>query len=313
MITFGPVPSRRLGRSLGINNIPPKICSYACVYCQVGKAIKIQGNRQEFYKPAEIYEAVKKHLETLGQKGEKVDYLSFVPDGEPTLDIHLGEEITMLKDFGLPIAVITNASLLTDAKVREELMLADLVNIKVDAVSTDIWKRVDKPFKHLDLNAILNAILIFSTQYQGILYTETMLVKDKNDQAAELDKIAEFIGQVDPHVAYIGIPTRPPAEDIQPADEQALSYAYHAFKEQVETVELLTGTDPGQFGSTGDPVQDILSITAVHPMSYDALWDFLAKNNVSLDVIQDLVDKGLLIETEYQGRKFFMRRFKKKN
>ena len=311
MITFGPVPSRRLGRSLGINNIPPKICSYSCVYCQIGKAIKIQTNRQEFYSPDEIFNDVKQTIEKLREKGEKIDYLSFVPDGEPTLDINLGKEIEMLKTLGIPIAVITNASLIDDPQVREELKKADLVNVKVDAVSPDKWKLTDKPHKDLDIKRIMDGILIFSSQYEGILYTETMLVKGKNDSPDELEKIAEFVGQVEPHVAYIGIPTRPPAEDIEPADEQTLNFAYQAFKQYVDDVEMLTGTDPGQFGSTGDPVQDILSITAVHPMSLEALDKFLQKNNISMQVVADLLREGKLIETTYQGKKFYVRRFRK--
>ena len=311
MITFGPVPSRRLGRSLGINNIPPKICSYSCVYCQIGKAIKIQTNRQEFYRPDEIFNDVKQTIEKLREKGEKIDYLSFVPDGEPTLDINLGKEIEMLKTLGIPIAVITNDSLIDDPQVREELKKADLVNVKVDAVSPDKWKLTDKPHKDLDIKRIMDGILIFSSQYEGILYTETMLVKGKNDSPDELEKIAEFVGQVEPHVAYIGIPTRPPAEDIEPADEQTLNFAYQAFKQYVDDVEMLTGTDPGQFGSTGDPVQDILSITAVHPMSLEALDKFLQKNNISMQVVADLLREGKLIETTYQGKKFYVRRFRK--
>ncbi len=311
MITFGPVPSRRLGRSLGINNIPPKICSYSCVYCQIGSAIKIQANRQEFYKPDEILNAVEQHLKRLEQEGENVDYLSFVPDGEPTLDINLGKEIQMLKKFGIPIAVITNASLIDDPQVRDELNLADLVNIKVDAITPGVWKYTDKPHKTLDLQKILDGILVFASQYQGILYTETMLVKGKNDSPGEIEKIADFIGQVQPHVAYIGVPTRPPAENVEPADEQTLNYAYQAFKARTDNVELLTGTDPGQFASTGDPVQDILSITAVHPMSFDALDKFLLKTGTPFTVVLDLIEKGLLIETTYQGKKFYVRRFKR--
>ncbi len=311
MITFGPVPSRRLGRSLGINNIPPKICSYSCVYCQIGKAIKIQAQRQQFYQPQTIYDEVARTLDILHKKGEKVDYLSFVPDGEPTLDINLGKSIDLLKPLGIPIAVITNASLIDDPQVRDELSKADLVNVKVDAVTPEIWKITDKPHKNLDLNKILNGILIFSSQYQGILYTETMLVKGKNDSQQEIEKIAQFIGQVEPHTAYIGIPTRPPAEQIQPADENTLNFAFHTFKKYTDNVELLTGTDPGEFASTNDPVQDILAITAVHPMSLEALDKFMQKNNIPISILQQLVNEGKLIETTYQGKKFYVRRFKR--
>ncbi|HSL41575.1 MAG TPA: radical SAM protein, partial [Desulforhopalus sp.] len=111
LMIFGPVPSRRLGRSLGINNIPPKICSYACLYCQVGRTTRMTIDRQEFFRPEEILAAVQAKLEETAQAGEPVDYLSFVPDGEPTLDINLERTIALLRPLKIPIAVITNTSL----------------------------------------------------------------------------------------------------------------------------------------------------------------------------------------------------------
>lgn len=122
---FGPVPSRRLGKSLGVNNIPYKICTYSCLYCQVGKAIKMQVNRQEFYKPADLADEVKRILGRIKNKNEYPDYLTIVPDGEPTLDINLGKLIVMLKTTGVPVAVITNSSLINLPEVREDLLLSD--------------------------------------------------------------------------------------------------------------------------------------------------------------------------------------------
>ena len=111
-IAFGPVPSRRLGKSIGINNIPPKYCSYACIYCQLGRAIKMEYQRQEFYKPEEVIEKVTQQVRKAEERGEQLDYLTFVPDGESTLDIHLGKEISGLKKLGYKLAIITNSSLI---------------------------------------------------------------------------------------------------------------------------------------------------------------------------------------------------------
>jgi wyosine [tRNA(Phe)-imidazoG37] synthetase (radical SAM superfamily) len=133
MIAFGPVPSRRLGRSLGINNIPPKVCSYSCVYCQLGRTLKMQVERQAFHLPEEILVAVQKKVNSVKAAGESIDYLTFVPDGEPSLDINLGHAIELLRPLGLPIAVITNASLIWREDVRTDLRKADWVSLKVDA------------------------------------------------------------------------------------------------------------------------------------------------------------------------------------
>ena len=129
MLTFGPVPSRRLGRSLGINNIPPKVCTYSCVYCQLGSTIKMRIKRQNFFKPSEIQKEIKKKIEKVHEVGENIDYLTFVPDGEPTLDINLSREIDLLKPLGIKIAVITNASLIWREDVRNELIKADWVSL----------------------------------------------------------------------------------------------------------------------------------------------------------------------------------------
>ena len=139
-----------------------------------------------------------------------------------------------------------------------------------------------------------------------------MLVKDRNDKPEEIQKIAQFIGQVGPHTAYIGVPTRPPAEDIEPADPQAINFAYQEFKKYLDSVELLTGTDPGDFGASKNPIEEILAITSVHPMSFDALDKFLLKHNIPWARILDLVQQGELIETDFHGKKFYLRKIKKK-
>lgn len=112
MLAFGPIPSRRLGRSLGINNIPSKNCTYSCIYCQLGQTFKKNFERRKFHEPKEILNAVRNKIIKVEELGEKIDYLTFVPDGEPTLDINLGIEIDLLKDLGIKIAVITNSSLI---------------------------------------------------------------------------------------------------------------------------------------------------------------------------------------------------------
>ena len=145
LIAFGPVPSRRFGQSLGINNIPPKICTYSCIYCQLGRTNNQIVQREYFYKPKEINHTVKDKIKEAKERGETIDYLTFVPDGEPTLDINLGKEIELLKTLDIRIAVITNASLLWRKDVRDELRKADWISLKIDAVSQSIWHRTNRP------------------------------------------------------------------------------------------------------------------------------------------------------------------------
>ena len=171
VIAFGPIPSRRLGRSLGINNIPPKTCTYSCTYCQLGRTTKMQVERQSFYDPEEVLHAVQSKAEKAREAGEPVDYLTFVADGEPTLDINLGREIELLKPLGIPIAVITNASLAWREDVRRDLMGADWISLKVDTVEESIWRQIDRPHGTLKLTAILDSMRRFGRDYAGKLVT----------------------------------------------------------------------------------------------------------------------------------------------
>jgi len=164
-ILFGPVPSRRLGQSLGINNIPPKTCTYGCAYCQLGHTTRSRTERQAFYEPEEILRAVEKKIEEIQRAGETVDYLSFVPDGEPTLDINLGRSIDLLKSFNIPIAVITNTSLIWQPAVREDLSLAHWGSLKFGSVEEGLWRRVDRPHRKLELPLMLEGALEFSGSF----------------------------------------------------------------------------------------------------------------------------------------------------
>jgi len=310
-IIFGPVPSRRLGRSLGINNIPHKVCSYSCAYCQVGKADTMQVERQVFYSPDAIARQVELKLQSLSF-ADFPDYLTLVPDGEPTLDIHLGKLIVRLKSFGIPVAVITNSSLIHRKDVQYELMHADYISVKVDTVNHDSWKKINKPHKELDLESILMAIPDFSKAYKGMLVTESMLTKGINDTEEELTQLARYLKKIKSDIAYIAIPTRPPAfEGIYPADEAAVTLAYDIFSYFCISAELLIGYEGNAFASSGNFADDILSITAVHPMREDAVMELLHKTNGGISLLNRLIEKRMLKKLEFNGSAFYLRKFTK--
>jgi len=309
VIAFGPVPSRRLGRSLGINNIPPKVCTYSCVYCQLGRTIKMQVERRAFYEPEEIWRDVQHKVEKAKEVGESVDHLTFVPDGEPTLDVNLGREIELLKPLGIKIAVITNGSLVWREDVREHLMRADWVSLKVDATREEVWRRVNRPHRTLQLASILDGMLEFARAYSGELATETMLVEGINDSDDHLREVADFVACLRPARAYLSIPTRPPAEGwVRPPAERVVNRAYQVLSKRVNQVEYLIGYEGNAFAFTGNVEDDLLSITAVHPMREEAVSEFLARAGADWPVVQGLIAQGQLIEMEYEGRKFYMRK-----
>jgi len=309
-IVFGPVPSRRLGKSMGVNNIPPKICTYSCVYCQVGKTLKMEVERSLFYDTKEVVKIVEETVKKFQQKNEVIDYISFVPDGEPTLDLELGEKLRQLRHLGIKIAVISNASLIWQEEVREDLRGADWVSLKIDALTPSIWRKVDRPHRYLELDDILEGIKTFSKNYPGSLNTETMLVQDINDQEEEIHKIARFIKKLNLHRCYISIPTRPPAVKwAKPPLPEKITMAHHIFQEYNLPVECLLGFAVQPFGYTGDIKRDLLSITAVHPMRESEIMNYLKKADSDWQVMENLIKDKELIETSYGNQKFYVRNF----
>jgi wyosine [tRNA(Phe)-imidazoG37] synthetase (radical SAM superfamily) len=311
-ITFGPVPSRRLGRSLGINNIPPKVCSYSCVYCQVGRTVELAAERSTFYPPEEVVREVEARVREVRERGEAIDYLAFVPDGEPTLDVHLGREIAGLRPLGIPVAVISNASLLGREDVRSDLARADWVSLKVDAVREDVWRRLNRPHGSLRLDDQLQAGLRFSRRFAGTLATETLLVAGLNDRETHIGELGRYLEALGPDVAYLSVPTRPPAEEwvLAPADDVVFRAWQSLSSRLADTrVELLVGDEGNAFASSGDARADLLAITAVHPMREDAVRDLLARAGARWPLVEQLVRQGLLARREHRGQAFFMRRF----
>ena len=307
-IVYGPVPSRRLGYSLGINNIPPKKCPYSCIYCQLGRTSDIQIERRAFYNPQRVGQRVKERVKQIGEKSESVDYITFVPHGEPTLDINLGKEIELLRGLGIKVAVITNASLVWREDVRQDLQKADWVSLKVDAVTPRIWHSINRPHKYLKLGTILEGIHKFARAFGGELTTETMLVRGVNDDLDEVRRVADFLAELRPDRAYLAIPTRPPAEPVSPASEQTMNAAYRTFSERLDAVEYLTGYEGNAFASTGNVTDDLLGITAVHPMREEAVTELLNRLGTNRESVQELIDEGSLVQLEYQGRRFYARK-----
>jgi wyosine [tRNA(Phe)-imidazoG37] synthetase (radical SAM superfamily) len=309
MIAFGPVPSRRLGRSLGINNIPPKSCSYSCVYCQVGPTRHQEIIPRVFYDPASVVQAVTQRIDAARQRGENIDYVTFVPDGEPTLDINLGTIIDLLRPLEIKIAIISNASLIWRSDVSQVLSKADWVSVKVDTVDEATWRTINQPHHELRFATILQGIQHFAATYQGMLCTETMLVAGINDTAEHMQGVADFLQTINPHNVYLAAPIRPPADaTIRIPGENTIVQAYEILHSQLTNVQYLIGYEGDDFSSTGDPARDLLAITAVHPMREEAVRQFLARANLDWSLVEELLQTGELTEVSFAGRRFYMRR-----
>jgi len=310
MISFGPLPSRRLGKSLGINNImAPKVCSYNCLYCQVGRSRHLTIARQEFFEPELIFKTVSHHL--LKLKSENYpDYLTFVSNGEPTIDIKLGKSIKLLKIIGIPIAVLSNGALLFQESARDDLYLADWVSLKIDAGENKIWQTINQPAEGLNFEKVMTSINLFSREFKGILCTESMLVKGINDSQENLTNIAGFIKDLNPAKSYLSIPTRPPAlRTVIPADIEKLNLAWQIFNNHHILTEYLTGFEGSETGYTGNIYTDILNITAVHPLREDSMQKLLQNDNADFQVVTSLINQHLIKSTFYNGNKYYLREY----
>ena len=310
-IAFGPVPSRRLGRSVGINTIPPKTCTYSCVYCQLGRTDSMGATRRRFHGPEAVASAVERKVRTVREAGERIDVLTFVPDGEPTLDADLGAEIRALRPLGVPIAVISNGSLLHLEAVRRDLAAADWVSLKLDAADERTWHAVDRPHRSLTLGGIVGGMATFRDAFAGELVTETMLVSGVNDGPRHLEALAAVLGTIGPRVAYLAVPTRPPAERwVRAPDEEAVIRAYQIVARAVARVELLTGYEGNAFPATGDSEQDLLSIGAVHPLRAEAVNELLRRNGDGWATVDRLVHDGRLVRLTFEDRTYYLRRLR---
>jgi wyosine [tRNA(Phe)-imidazoG37] synthetase (radical SAM superfamily) len=264
--------------------------------------------REAFQSVDVIVEAVAAKVEAARDAGEWIDYLTFVPDGEPTLDEALGRLIESLHPLGIPIAVVTNGSLLHHAAVREALALADLVSIKVDGVDEATWRRVNRPHGRLELPLVLEGMRVFAAGFEGRLVTETMLMDGLNDGEPLLRATASFVAELEPAVAYLAVPTRPPAESwVRAATPTALTRAYEVFRALVGRVELLVDYEGDAFTPTGDPREALLGITAVHPMRKGAVIRLLARAGAAVSLLPELVERGELVEVSYAGHHYYLR------
>ena len=268
----------------------------------------MQVERCPFYEPEDIFESVGKQVKKAGKKGESIDYLTFVSDGEPTLDANLGHEIDLLKSIGIKIGIITNASLIFREDVREDLMKADWVSLKFDSAWKSNWRRINRPHRKLELSLILRGMLDFSRIFTGELVTETMLVQGINTDTDILKEMAGFLSGLNPAKAYLAIPTRPPAENwVHPPGPEDINVAFQVFHEKLDQVEYLIGYEGDAFAFTGNVEEDLLSITSVHPMRESAVSEFVKIADADWSLVHQLITQSKLVETEYEGQKFYLR------
>jgi wyosine [tRNA(Phe)-imidazoG37] synthetase (radical SAM superfamily) len=310
MDVFGPVQSRRLGLSLGVNHLPPKTCTYSCVYCQLGRTSFMTTNRSYFSDARLVTDHIHQRVDELAKDGIRPDTITFVPNGEPTLDRSLGDVIKNLHPLGIQTAIITNASLLWHPECHAQVMNADIVSIKVDSVIESTWHKIDRPHGTLSLDEVFNGIHWFAQIFKGTLLTETMLVKGLNDSRTEAQAAATFIADLKPDTAYLALPLRPPAEDwVEAPDAEDLIHIFDIFSAHIDHVELMMDLPESKLAAGKDAAGILLSTLAVHPLSQSDIDAYLEKNQITPVQLDGFINEGLIRRVPHKDTHFYLRNY----
>lgn len=272
---FGPVPSRRLGRSLGIDPVPFKTCNWNCVYCQLGRTAPFTLERREYVPKTEILAQVQ---EILAERPRSdVDWVTFVGSGETCLHSELGWLINAVKqETELPVAVITNGSLLYLPEVRRDLLAADAVLPSLDAASERLYRKINRPHRSLTLETLISGLKAFRTEYGGQLWVEVMLIKGLNDGVRDLQALSAALESIRADEIHLLLPTRPPAEAwVEPPDEATLQRAQFILGQRARLIAETSGTF--DLSAEGSVTEALLSILTRHPMCESNLLATLEK------------------------------------
>jgi len=266
---YGPVPSRRLGRSLGIDTVPLKTCNWNCVYCQLGRSTPVVNTRREYLPKADILGEVNEAL-SLHQPGD-IDWITFVASGETTLHNGIGWLIRRVKETtDIPVAVITNGSLLYQADVRDDLVACDAVLPTLDAGSGELYRQLNRPHSDLTFERQVEGLTAFRQEFTGKLWIEVMLVRGINDTEQALKDLRALLDRIGPDEVHLLSPTRPPVETwVRPANEGGLMRAtaiLGGIATIVPPIDVATA-----LGGSESVVDAVAEILIRHPMSQDQL------------------------------------------
>jgi wyosine [tRNA(Phe)-imidazoG37] synthetase (radical SAM superfamily) len=302
---FGPVPSRRLGRSLGVDPVPLKTCNYSCVYCQLGRTRSLTHKRRAFFSVSEIMAEVATTLDHSGS--DSIDWITFVGSGETVLNSRLGSLIRFTKSISdLPVAVITNGSLLHLPEVREDLSAADAVLPSLDAGNDSLYASINRPHHDFSFAHNVDGLIQFRREFEGQLWVEVMLLGNVNDSPEALFEIAAILAKVEPDEIHISTPIRPPAEPwVELPSEESLERASSILGSVTRVlrpieVEVETDVEEGL-------IDAILTVVSRHPMQEIEVVRSLSRwvPGRVLESLSALANSGDVRVIERHGKRFW--------
>ena len=302
---YGPVPSRRLGRSLGIDPIPSKTCNYQCIYCQLGKTTNFTNNRKDNYPKDEIIAEMEQAIRI---NEENIDYITFVGSGEPTLYKSLEDLILRAKEFSKkPICVITNGALLYNMDVRNALLHADVVLPSLDAADEKSFIKINRPHPSIKFDMVIQGFIEFRRIFTGRFWIEIMIMKGINDSKEQLLKFKEKIDLIKPNRIDINVPIRPPVEEwVKIPDKNIIAILNEVFGQYYD----INFPEMGVFGLySSNFKEELLNIITRHPMRQDQIIDTFSSEHLSKDNImqhlKNLEKEKKVKEIYYNGKIFW--------
>ncbi len=298
---FGPVPSRRLGLSLGVDLVPFKVCSYDCIYCEVGSTTLKTVERKE-YVPLE---EVKRELEKFRSLGIEVDFITFSGFGEPTLHIGIGELINWIRErFPLPVAVLTNGSLLGDPQVRKELMGAHVVLPSLDAGTQEVFGLINRPHPTVSFQKMVRGLEAFTREFPGEVWLEILLVRGFNDHPRELGALARLVKRINPARVQLNTVVRPPAHVGKALSFSELEALLPLFGPRAEVVAYPTDKKARERESFREA---IVETVARRPCSKEDIAKVLGLSGLEVaKYLGELLEEGRL-EAVRHGNQIFYR------
>jgi wyosine [tRNA(Phe)-imidazoG37] synthetase (radical SAM superfamily) len=303
---FGPVPSRRLGQSLGIDLIPMKTCNWNCVYCQLGQTPRLVHDRRSYTPPQDILAQLDQVLAS--HRPGTIDWISFVGSGEPTLHQEIGNLIQAVKArYDLPVSVITNGSLLYLPAVHDALLPADAVLPTLNAGTAALYKGICRPHPTAYFDRHLRGLIDFRRAYGGHFWVEVMLVRGLNDTENALNDLATAIERIDPDEVHLMLPTRAPSELwVKPSNEEGLMRATALLSRVARVVHPAGGSFA--LADTKHPAETILGIITRHPMREEELVHTLeaAAPDRAADILSEILGSGRARVVERFGTRFWM-------
>lgn len=297
---FGPVPSRRLGRSLGVDLVPFKTCTYDCIYCQLGRTTNKTTERREWVPLNEVIAELK------GKLTSRPDYITLSGSGEPTLYSRTDELIDRIKAVtDIPVAVLTNGSLLWKQEVRAQLMNADLVIPSLDAGDEAMFQAVNRPHEDISFERMLEGLVALRGEFQGQYWLEVFLLAGHNAIAAEVEKLAKCVSRINPDRLQLNTATRPPAEDYATTVQRSrLNELAAMFNPPAEVIADFRGVHrQREFAAGRDSVLELLRR---RPCSIDDIADGLGMHrNEAVKYIEELSAEELIEHAPAAGKLYY--------